>query len=103
MAGCTRGKAMSREEGLALADEVMDELRKLSYGECRQLIGAVSRRELRGRDGIEYRVAIEAFWDGRENGNIRVMVMVDDGGLSAFKPWCRDFIIAPDGSFVGEG
>jgi hypothetical protein len=30
-----------------------------------------------------------------------VVVAVDDGGLSAFKPMCDDFIVAPDGSFVG--
>jgi hypothetical protein len=93
---------MGREEALALADEVMADLRKLPYDECRKLMDAVSKRELRGRDGKEYQLVVEAFWDGRENGNVRVSVRVDDGRTSAFKPWCRSFIIGPDGSFVGE-
>ncbi len=29
-------------------------------------------------------------------------VGVDDGGLSAFFPPAEDFIMAPNGSFVGE-
>ena len=93
---------MGRDEALTLADEVLEDLRKLSYDECRQLMNAVSTRELRGRDGKEYQVQIEAFWDAKKNGNVRVMVAVSGGGFSDFKPWCRDFIIAPDGSFVGE-
>jgi hypothetical protein len=67
------------------------------------MMNAVSARELRGRDGKEYQVRIEAFWDAKKNGNVRVMVAVSGGGFSDFKPWCRDFIIAPDGSFAGEG
>ncbi len=93
---------MGRDEGLALADNVLADLRKLSYDECCQLMNAVSYRELRGRDGKEYQVQIEAFWDGKKNGNVRVVAMVSGGGFSDFKPWCRDFIIAPDGSFIGE-
>jgi len=27
---------------------------------------------------------------------------IDDGGLRAFMPLCDDFIIAPNGRFVGE-
>ena len=30
------------------------------------------------------------------------MVHVDDGGLRAFVPLTEDFIMAPDGSFIGE-
>lgn len=65
-------------------------------------MNTVSKRMLSGRDGKEYQVGIEAFWDARPNGNIRVLVTVSSGGLSDFRPWCRDFIIAPDGSYLGE-
>lgn len=34
--------------------------------------------------------------------NPRVMCAIDDGGLSWFASMGADFIIAPDGSFVGE-
>lgn len=93
---------MGRDEAFALADEVLADLRKLSYDECRQLMNASSTREVRGRDGKAYQVEIQTFWDGGKDGNVRVMVAVSDGGFRDFKPWCRAFIIAPDGSFVGE-
>jgi len=35
-------------------------------------------------------------------GDVRVLVAVDDGGMYAFKPLTDSFILAPDGSFVGE-
>jgi hypothetical protein len=31
-----------------------------------------------------------------------VIVNVDDGGFRAFVPLTADFIVGPDGSFVGE-
>jgi hypothetical protein len=48
-------------------------------------------------------VETEAFWDDRKHGHLRVLVAVDDGrGWSAVSPVCDNFIIAPDGSFIGE-
>ena len=66
------------------------------------MIQSVSTRSLLGADGKAYQLEIQAMWDGEENGNVRVRVAVSGGGLSDFLPLCRDFIIAPDGSFVGE-
>jgi len=42
------------------------------------------------------------FWDSKKGGDIRVMVAADDGGLRSFIPQTYDFIMAPDGSFIGE-
>lgn len=49
-----------------------------------------------------YQLESEVLWDGNAGGDIRVLVAVDGGGVSAFKPLTGDFILAPDGSFVGE-
>ena len=62
--------AMSGDEGLAVADQVVAELRKLSYDEFRQLIEHSFERMLSGRDGKEYQVGIEALWTPGRNGNI---------------------------------
>jgi len=46
---------------------------------------------------------VQAFWDSpRQPGNLRVIVAIDDGGWRAFRPLSADFIVASDGSFVGE-
>jgi hypothetical protein len=47
-------------------------------------------------------VTVQAFWDNRPNGNVRILGCADDGGLRAFVPLSDSFIVAPDGTFVGE-
>ncbi len=49
-----------------------------------------------------YQVETVAVWDGGKEGDLRVMVTVDDGGWRAFVPLSEHFILAPDGSLVGE-
>jgi hypothetical protein len=97
-----------------LAEEIAG-LRALSYEELRSRIPRRRRRflfvELVGEDqattrevvadsGTRYQLETQVFWDGKPERDIRVMVSIDDGGLSAFLPISDDFIIAPDGSFV---
>ena len=55
-----------------------------------------------GPDGVMYQIEVQAFWDDKKGGDIRVMVKVDGGEVSAFRPLADSFIVAPDGSFVGE-
>ena len=56
--------------------------------------------EIAATGGTVYQVEIEAFWDGHKapNGNLRVMVSAG----SWLMPPTECFIIAPDGSFIGE-
>lgn len=65
------------------------------------------RRGLRSPDSIRsgrvaYQGEVQVFWDDKPNGAIRVMASIDDGGWRAFVPLTADFILAPDGTFVGE-
>lgn len=98
---------MNREIALEIANNVLQDPRKLSYEKFREMMERGSETtEVVGSDSKRYQVATEAFWDGKtgkKNGHIRVVVLVDNGGLAAFQPLALDFIIAPDGSFIGEG
>lgn len=60
--------------------------------------------QILGRSGVEYQVEIEGFWDDprQEGGNLRIFGSIDDGGWRAFSPLTDSFIVAPDGSFIGE-
>jgi len=93
---------MSREIASALMADKLNELRKLSYGELAGLVGQTFGSCVTGPDGAEYQMETEAHWDNQKGDNIRVIVAVDGGGVSSFKPLLSSFIIAPDGSFVGE-
>jgi hypothetical protein len=94
---------MEETDASVVADEVLVELRREPYELLLPRIGHPEGRTLRGPSGSEYQIELEAFWDDRKSGNLRVAVLVDDGALRAFvKPLSRDFVIAPDGSFVSE-
>ena len=52
--------------------------------------------------GTKYQIEIAAAWDDDRGGNLRVLGMVDDGGLRALAPLSEDFLVGPDGALVGE-
>lgn len=59
--------------------------------------------EQQGEDGVEYQIEVEARWDDRNAPHLRLVLSIDDGrGWRAFAPLTDSFIVAPDGSFVGE-
>jgi hypothetical protein len=93
---------MSREIARAIIKDRLKELRKLSYAELAKLVGQVSCDRIKRPDGEEYQVETEARWDSKRGSDIRVIVAADGPGASAFKPVTDSFIIAADGSFIGE-
>jgi hypothetical protein len=86
----------------ALIDGWLEELKKRPYDDLVSFMGHPQTKEVTGGDGKNYQLEAEVFWDGKKGGDIRVIVAGDDGGWRAFKPLTSDFIMAPDGSFVGE-
>jgi hypothetical protein len=94
---------MDTEEATRILDEVVAELRRDSYDTLvARYLNQTSTRAVVAESGVEYQVEVQAFWDGRQPGNLRVIAAIDDGGWRAFKPLSSDFISATDGSFVGE-
>ena len=100
------GVGIDKEEARQVAERILDGYRGKSYPVLvESLLGAQEVFEVVSPTGCTYQVEVEAFWDGgrrSKGGDLRVMVSIDDGGLSAFRPFCTDFILSPDGSFVGE-
>ena len=94
---------MDTGEARQIAGERIQALRRLSYAQLRDRYLKNSEDvEVVGPSGARYQVETEAVWDDRSAGNLRVLVAVDDGGWRAFVPLTESFIIAPDGTFVGE-
>jgi hypothetical protein len=94
---------MNNEEAIALLEQELARFRGESYEKLVSLMSAGALHFERTRpSGEKYQVEIQVFWDGRHDGNVRVVGSIDDGGWRAFVPLNRDFIKAPDGSFVGE-
>ncbi len=94
---------MDELEAKGILAQQIERLRGMSHAELQRFVKDEEHLETKGESGVEYQVEVLALWDeGRPGGNLRVMVSIDDGGWRAFKPLTEDFIIAPDGSFVGE-
>ena len=95
---------MDRDEAGEIASAIAAELRVVPYDELvDRLLGQIETRLVAGSSGVEYQAEIQAVWDAGRAGDLRVMVGVDDGTFrGAFRPEVRGFIVAQDGSFVGE-
>jgi hypothetical protein len=93
---------MDKQEARAIVSEKLSEYRKQSYVELQRLLTAQDIFETTGPSGKWYPMEFCAMWDDKPNNNLRVRGAIDDGRIRAFFPLCEDFIMAPDGSFVGE-
>ena len=95
---------MDRVEATRIADEALWALRNVSPTELvTRYLDKPETSEVTGSSGATYHTETQVFWDDQEHRNLRVMVSIDDGTWrSSHVPLSRDFIVAPDGTFVGE-
>lgn len=93
---------MNRTEALVVLQGPLQPWRERSWMDLRNEVGRSQRFEVTAESGIWYQGEVQVFWDGGRDGAIRVMASVDDGEWRASVPLTEDFILAPDGTFVGE-
>jgi hypothetical protein len=94
---------MDKQEAKTLLGQELKKWRQRPYADLVPFVGSepVTGEVLGGR-GDRYQFEIQVVWDRGSRGDIRVLGAIDDSGIRAFVPLTDDFIIAPDGSFVGE-
>jgi hypothetical protein len=93
---------VNKDEANALLEQHLLLYRCRAYSELAALLGHPEVTQHVVASGAKYQIEVEAFWDDRPGGNIRVLGAIDDGGWRGFKPLCAAFIMAPSGAFVGE-
>ena len=94
---------MDKREAHELLASHLAGYRERSYAELIALERAgPTTVEVAGPSGTCYQIEVQVVWDGARGGDVRVLGAIDDGGWRAFMPLTDDFIMAPDGSFVGE-
>jgi len=88
------------------AQQVLDEwvakLRAAPYRELAARVDSVTTDEVVRDRERSWQLEIQFFWDDEPDGNVRVVVSIDDGGLQAFVPLTETFIKSPSGEIVGE-
>ena len=93
---------MDKTEAAALLAFHLADYRRRSYAELRTLVGAAPAPiELVAASGARYQIEVQVFWDDAPGGALRVLGGIHDGGWRAFAPLCDDFLVSPDGRFVG--
>jgi hypothetical protein len=93
---------MDKIEARQVLTTELEKYRARSYDELVKCIGNTIAYETPGASGAMYQLEITVLWDSQPDGDVRVIASVDDGGWSAFVPLSGDFIMSPDGNFVGE-
>jgi hypothetical protein len=93
---------MDRTEATELLRDHLRSWRSRSYQELADQVGESHQSMLKGDSGTDYQVEVQLVWDSETHGNLRVIASIDDGGWRAFVPVTDTFLLAPDGSFVGE-
>jgi hypothetical protein len=83
-------------------DQWLAKLRAVPYQELAARAGTVSNDEIARDRERSWQVEVEVAWDDKPDGNIRVMVSIDDGGLRDFVPLTGAFTKSPSGELVGE-
>lgn len=93
---------MNRTEAVEVRDRIFRAWQALTWQQLRDRIGQPEHLRVAGPSGVEYQVEIEAFWDARPEGDIRVMAAVDDMSFwRACLPLCTDCIMTPSGEILG--
>ena len=93
---------MNKDEAKTLLGRELSRYRALPYGELFSLIDQSETCARTGPSGVIYQIEMQVFVDDTSRQTLRVMGSVDDGGWRALSPLTDSFILAPDGSFVGE-
>jgi hypothetical protein len=94
---------VDKVEARRIVAEALAALRKLSPSElATRYLDNPGTGQVVAPSGITYQIETQVFWDDREHRNLRVMVSADDGGWRSFAPSSDDFIVGPDGTFIGE-
>src|SRR5579859_3585887 len=87
---------MNEQIAYEVARAEIGTLEQMSYMDLKKLMGHRQTKSVEGVDGKMYNIEIQAFWDNKSSGNLRVIVAVDDGGLSAFRrPHTETLIMTP--------
>jgi hypothetical protein len=93
---------MNNSEAKSLLSRELSRYRELPYAELFSLIDQSETFERAAPSGVIYQIEMQVFVDDVSRQTLRVMGAIDDGGWRALSPLSDDFILAPDGSFVGE-
>lgn len=93
---------MDKAEALAILEDEVWALGQLTYEQLRSYYEGPRTFARKGPSGTTYHLEEQSFPDDRRTQSLRVLISIDDGGMSAFKPMTKDFIVTPDDAHLAQ-
>jgi hypothetical protein len=87
---------MDRTIASMLLERELAQARQRGYDGLKADVGQEVTKQVVGPDGKDYQVSVLVVWDAQENGPVRVIASIDDGGWRAFVPLTADDLIYPE-------
>jgi hypothetical protein len=87
---------LDRAVATMLLEQELAQARQRGHGALKADVGEEVTKQIVGPDGKEYQMSLLIVWDDKENGALRVIASVDDGGWRAIAPLTADDLIYPE-------
>jgi len=97
---------MNKKEAGSILAEHLNRYRSRSYAELAAWVRErrIDTTEIVGQSGKQYQIEVTFFWDGKPDGDVRVVGSIDDGrGIRAFVPLTDSFSLSPEGVTREQG
>ena len=89
---------MDKEEANKILENELVKLKAFSFDELKKIISNSTCHEVDSPSGTKYQIETIAVWDSKEDGDLRVMVSIDDGEfITSMFPVSMDFLISAEG------
>jgi len=93
---------VDKKEARSILKEHLTRYKEKPYADLLYLLEDQDVFEVTAPSGARYQLEFQAVWDRKKGGNLHVIGAIDDGGIRSFFPLADNFILTPDGNFVGE-
>jgi hypothetical protein len=94
---------MDEIEARSILGQELSHYRAFSYSELLALVDTANTIEHTAPSGTKYQIEMQVLFDDQQRKTLRILGAVDDFSLrKTISPLCDSFIMAPDGSFLGE-
>ena len=91
---------MDRAEAKSILAKALTRFAARPYDELVASIKHAGVKNVMAESGVNYQVEINAFWDSKPDGDLRIVASIDDGGWHAFLPLTESLIMKPDGTLL---
>jgi hypothetical protein len=94
---------MDKIEAKSVLQIELEKYRQRSSDSLLKLLDDLDAFSVRGPSGALYQLEVQAMWDDKPGGLLRIMAGIDDGGFfSSFSPLMDGFILSPSGEILDD-